>query len=377
MGMVLVSFLASNLWAVFWQQSEWLVATVLPAVVVDLTNEERESAAASSLTRNPVLDKAATLKAEHMAKESYFAHHSPSGVTPWHWFDVAGYEYAHAGENLAVHFTDSTSLVTAWMNSPTHRENIVNQRFTEIGVGTARGTFQGYPTVFVVQLFGTPAAIPKTVAVAPTEPTAPAVSPQPAPELAESEPTEPDVAPVPTEPTTPTQVAGEQQTKETEPVVTEPSQQQPESVTEAPVVPEDSPTPDVATQPSAPETEAPLAVETATPPEEEVSNVTPQAGGWQVTGVYSTSSGAPVATLGSSHNQAGTSVAALATQPHRLLQWVYSALSLLVLAMVIFALRLEFRQRQYLQVAYSLGLLLLMGGLWFLHSQLTAGAVVV
>jgi uncharacterized protein YkwD len=155
--LVLLTFVGSNVQALFWPTSDWLVSTVLSAVVVDLTNEEREDGVVEPLVRNSVLDKAATRKAEHMAENGYFAHYSPDGVSPWHWFREVGYTYAYAGENLAIHFSDSTEVVKAWMNSPTHRDNIVNGLYREIGVGTARGQFEGYDTVFVVQLFGAPA----------------------------------------------------------------------------------------------------------------------------------------------------------------------------------------------------------------------------
>jgi hypothetical protein len=156
-GLVLLSFAMTNLQALWWQSSDWLVGAVLPAVVVDLTNKERGDLYLNTLTRSQALDEAARLKAEHMAKNSYFAHYSPDGVTPWYWFEQVSYKYLHAGENLAIHFTDSKSVVDAWMNSPTHRANITNQKFTEIGVGTAKGVYEGYNAVFVVQLFGAPA----------------------------------------------------------------------------------------------------------------------------------------------------------------------------------------------------------------------------
>ncbi|MFW6210279.1 MAG: CAP domain-containing protein, partial [Patescibacteria group bacterium] len=157
-SLVLLTFVGTNLHTLLWQSSDWLVSTILPATVVDLTNQERATNAAPPLRRSALLDQAAAQKAEHMVREGYFAHFSPDGVSPWHWFGEVGYRYAHAGENLAVHFTDSSAMVDAWMQSPTHRENIVNAQYTEIGIGTATGTFEGYRTVFVVQLFATPAA---------------------------------------------------------------------------------------------------------------------------------------------------------------------------------------------------------------------------
>lgn len=134
-----------------------MTATVLPAVLVDLTNDARNSNNEQNLTRNPVLDKVAKLKAEDMARLGYFAHTSPSGVTPWHWFDKAGYYFAYAGENLAINFTESVDVENAWLNSPTHKANILNSHFTEIGIAAVDGVYQGQPTTYVVQEFGTPA----------------------------------------------------------------------------------------------------------------------------------------------------------------------------------------------------------------------------
>lgn len=138
------------------QRSEF-TAAVLPAVLVALANEDRADNGLHELTTNPVLEEAARLKAEHMAAHGYFAHVSPDGLDPWYWFYRAGYEFSEAGENLAVNFTDSDDVERAWMDSPGHRANILSDRFTEIGIATAHGTYKGRKTVFVVQMFGNPA----------------------------------------------------------------------------------------------------------------------------------------------------------------------------------------------------------------------------
>ncbi|MCA9364160.1 hypothetical protein KC727_02990 [Candidatus Kaiserbacteria bacterium] len=164
--LALLSFAAANLQSVLWITSDWLVSTILPSVIVDLTNEERDHEVLGQLTRSDVLDRAAQLKADDMVANGYFAHYSPTGVSPWYWFDTVGYTYIHAGENLAVHFTDSSDVVNAWMNSPGHRANILSGKYTEIGVGTAKGEYKGYETVFVVQLFGTPASLAQAPALA-------------------------------------------------------------------------------------------------------------------------------------------------------------------------------------------------------------------
>lgn len=131
-------------------------ASVLAGVLVDLANGDRAQNDLHTLTMNPVLVAAAQAKADDMAAKGYFAHVSPEGVEPWHWFEKAGYNFDYAGENLAVDFSDSGDVERAWMNSPTHRDNILNDHFTEIGIATAEGSYQGHPTTFVVQEFGSP-----------------------------------------------------------------------------------------------------------------------------------------------------------------------------------------------------------------------------
>jgi hypothetical protein len=135
------------------------LANILPRVVVDITNSYRTSSELSQLTINPVLEEAAKRKAEDMAQKGYFAHTSPEGITPWHWFEDVGYDFIYAGENLAIHFTDSNEVVSAWMDSPGHRNNILSQHFVEIGIATAKGMYQGRETTFVVQLFGHPSTV--------------------------------------------------------------------------------------------------------------------------------------------------------------------------------------------------------------------------
>jgi len=134
------------------------LAAVIPAVLVDLANEDRTDADLGTLTINPVLEEAARMKAEHMAQNEYFAHVSPDGVDPWYWFYRAGYSFASAGENLAINFSDSKDVSRAWMDSPGHRANILNGKFTEIGIAAVEGMYKGRKTIYVVQLFGTPLA---------------------------------------------------------------------------------------------------------------------------------------------------------------------------------------------------------------------------
>ncbi len=131
------------------------LASIFPDTIVELTNIRRGDAEINILAINSILNKAAQAKAEDMAEKGYFAHTCPNGVTPWYWFDLFDYNYRYAGENLAVNFKEAEKIDEAWMNSPTHRDNIINENFEEIGVGVANGEYKGKEATFVVQLFGT------------------------------------------------------------------------------------------------------------------------------------------------------------------------------------------------------------------------------
>lgn len=133
------------------------VAAVVSAVLADLANADRAHSGLGTLKINPVLTAVAQAKANDMATKGYFAHTSPEGKDPWFWFDTIGYPFDYAGENLAIDFSDSGDVERAWMNSPTHRENLLDPHFTEVGIATSQGMYQGRPTTFVVQEFGTPA----------------------------------------------------------------------------------------------------------------------------------------------------------------------------------------------------------------------------
>lgn len=139
------------------------MATVLPAILANLTNDERQAQNLKTLTVNPILNKAAEMKAIDMATHGYFAHTSPDGKTPWYWIKKVGYQYQYAGENLAINFSDSKDVTTAWMASPTHKANIVKGNYTEVGTGVASGVYEGKETVFVAQVYANPLSIVKSI----------------------------------------------------------------------------------------------------------------------------------------------------------------------------------------------------------------------
>lgn len=131
---------------------------ITAAKVLSLTNAEREKSGLPPLVYNRQLEQSATQKAQDMFANNYWAHTSPQGLSPWVFFKQADYKYVVAGENLARDFYDTESMVNAWMKSPTHRENIIDKRYQEIGIGVVDGLLGGVKTTLVVQHFGTPVA---------------------------------------------------------------------------------------------------------------------------------------------------------------------------------------------------------------------------
>lgn len=124
--------------------------------VLDQTNQERQKLGLPLLKYNSLLSKSAQLKAQDMFKNDYWAHTSPAGVDPWQFFKEAGYQYSIAGENLARDFYDTETLIKAWMNSPTHRDNISKDKYQEIGIAVVDGILNGVKTTLVVEHFAAP-----------------------------------------------------------------------------------------------------------------------------------------------------------------------------------------------------------------------------
>ncbi len=129
-------------------------ANIAPSEVIRLTNEKRTAAGLSPLSENGSLSQAALAKGNDMLAKSYWAHFAPDGTSPWKFFNDFGYKYRYAGENLARDFSNPEGAVSAWMNSPTHRDNILNGNYKEIGIGVVEGNLGGVETTIIVQFFG-------------------------------------------------------------------------------------------------------------------------------------------------------------------------------------------------------------------------------
>jgi len=153
-------------------------SNISPEKIIELTNQKRAELGLAPLVNNPLLNEVAQRKAADMFAFNYWAHVSPSGRDPWSFFKEVGYRYIYAGENLARDFMDSASVVEAWMNSPTHRDNIVNPNYKEIGVAVVNGTLNGVETTLVVQVFGTPPSTTAQKKVAPPKAESPKQTPK-------------------------------------------------------------------------------------------------------------------------------------------------------------------------------------------------------
>jgi uncharacterized protein YkwD len=141
------------------QKDDTLINTVN---VIEFVNKERTESGLEALQENELLDTVAQKKLDDMLKEDYFAHTSPEGIDPWQWFFDAGYDFAYAGENLATEYTNVIKQHEAWMNSPKHRKNILDERFTHTGVAVGHKKIDGKDVVVTVQVFATPQKISVT-----------------------------------------------------------------------------------------------------------------------------------------------------------------------------------------------------------------------
>ncbi|GAB6930043.1 hypothetical protein JCM10914A_40260 [Paenibacillus sp. JCM 10914] len=107
--------------------------------VVTLVNKERANAGLKPLTVHGQLTTMALDKAKDMNDNNYFSHTSPTHGSPFDMMKAYGISYGYAGENIAKGQRTPQEVMTAWMNSQGHRENILSPNFTMIGVGYYNG----------------------------------------------------------------------------------------------------------------------------------------------------------------------------------------------------------------------------------------------
>ncbi len=130
--------------------------SAMVARVLELLNKDRQAASLEALQLNPILSSSALAKANDIVAKDYFAHISPDGKKPWDWIDRGQYAYAIVGENLAMNFTTALSVHKALMNSPSHKHNIMNDKYSDIGLAMVSGEIEGKKTNVLVQIFSRP-----------------------------------------------------------------------------------------------------------------------------------------------------------------------------------------------------------------------------
>ncbi len=104
---------------------------------VALINQERSSRGIAPLAIASELTQSARLQSRYLADQDYWGHTWPDGTTPWDRIHWACYDYATAAENIAAGYPTPAAVVNGWMNSDGHRAAILNEAFTEIGLGYA------------------------------------------------------------------------------------------------------------------------------------------------------------------------------------------------------------------------------------------------
>ena len=115
--------------------------------VLQLVNQERAKAGLSALTTNSTLKAAADVRAQETVQS--FSHTRPNGTTFSTVFKEFGISYRTSGENIAYGQKTPQEVVTAWMNSPGHRANIMNANFGKLGIGV----YQKNGVIYWSQLF--------------------------------------------------------------------------------------------------------------------------------------------------------------------------------------------------------------------------------
>ncbi|MBI4100873.1 CAP domain-containing protein [Candidatus Microgenomates bacterium] len=133
-------------------------AQINEQAVVEAVNFERQQQGQPNLQIDPKLQAAARAKAGDMIERHYWDHYGPDGTPPWSFIDRQGYIYAVAGENLARDFDTSSGAVAGWMTSQSHRQNLLNPNYQDIGVAIINTGGQ-QPSPLVVALFAQPASL--------------------------------------------------------------------------------------------------------------------------------------------------------------------------------------------------------------------------
>lgn len=137
--------------------------------LLEATNQERQASDTNSLELNEKLNAAAQAKAQDMVARDYWSHTTPDEQMPWVFVEKAGYKYQKAGENLAYGFASNQETVNGWMNSPSHRQNVLDVSYSEVGFGIAQSPdFIGNgPETIIVAMYARPVSAPRLALATP------------------------------------------------------------------------------------------------------------------------------------------------------------------------------------------------------------------
>jgi hypothetical protein len=211
--------LASYIFIIYQKEAE--MSENIVNQVFFLTNEERLSNDVGRLSLNSGLTKAAYAKANDMMVAGYFSHTSLDGRRPWDFVNRSEYAYILIGENLAMNFISASGAHTALMASPSHQKNILNPKYTDVGLAVVNGEINGKNTNILVQMFGAKTVVSEGTdsrVETPVENITPSPSPIQEPSvIVRAE--EKDIAPTPTD--------NKPEPVKTEPVKTEPVKTEP------------------------------------------------------------------------------------------------------------------------------------------------------
>jgi hypothetical protein len=167
--------------------------------LLNSTNTARANNGVTTLKLDSRLDASAQAKANDMVTKDYWSHNTPSGDPPWVFIDAQGYAYQKLGENLATGFNNEQATIDGWMASPSHRENLLDPAFADVGFGYANITNYtaagGGPMTVIVAHYGKPAVksaqttAPSAAAPVSSAPTAPTPTSPPLPSSTSTQPT--------------------------------------------------------------------------------------------------------------------------------------------------------------------------------------------
>lgn len=111
----------------------------LEQAACDLINAQRIKNGLKPLTISEELSVKARVKSTDMLENNYFSHNSPTYGSPFALMKSLGITYRSAAENIAMGYKTAEAVVNAWMNSPSHRANILSSNYTSMGIGHVDG----------------------------------------------------------------------------------------------------------------------------------------------------------------------------------------------------------------------------------------------